>query len=121
MGILRQTVALNGIRFFAYHGFYEEERKTGTTFLLDIETEFELKTAGNDEIQHTLNYERLFEIAEAEMGNTRKLLETVVYNIIERIKKEFGYVDYIKVRLQKMNPPFSAQINNSVVQLVYTR
>ena len=30
------TIALEGMRFFAYHGYYEEERILGNDFILDV-------------------------------------------------------------------------------------
>jgi len=32
----KQTIGLEGMEFFAYHGFYTEEQKIGTTFIVDV-------------------------------------------------------------------------------------
>ncbi len=121
MATILQKVALNNIRFFSYHGFYPEEQLTGSIFLLDIETEFEVFEQGNDDMVKTVNYERLFEIAESEMKQTRKLLETVAFNILEQIRSEFIIVSKARVTIKKIAPPLNGQVENSLVELNYIR
>ena len=36
MGIIKQKVSLEGVRFFAYHGFYPEEQVLGAEFIVDL-------------------------------------------------------------------------------------
>ena len=44
------TIALEGMRFYAYHGYYEEERTLGNEFILDVyvNTEIVLTTLVDD-------------------------------------------------------------------------
>ncbi|PWG82093.1 dihydroneopterin aldolase [Pararcticibacter amylolyticus] len=118
---LRKKIGLEGIRFFAFHGFYPEEQVLGNEFMVDIITEMQVVHDGNDELEDTVNYEKLYEIAESEMKNTRKLLETVALSIIERIKELFPDIDTIRVSIRKMRLPLSGEINNSLVEFNYTR
>lgn len=121
MGTIKQKVSLNDIRFFSYHGFYPEEQITGNIFYVDIETEFEVFLNSNDDISKTVNYERLFEIADNEMKNPRKLLETVAYSILLQIRNEFLIVSNARVAIRKMNPPLNGQVGSSVVELNFRR
>jgi 7,8-dihydroneopterin aldolase/epimerase/oxygenase len=121
MGIIRQKIALEKIRFFAYHGFYPEEQILGCEFIVDIETELEVFGSGNDEIMHTVNYERLFDIAKVEMAIPRKLIETVAHAILEKIRHEFLAVTSIRVAIRKMHPPLAGQVENSLIELVFNR
>lgn len=121
MSILKQKVSLEGVRFFAYHGFYPEEQIVGTEFLLDIEAEMEVFSAGEDEIANTINYERLFHIASAEMSIPRKLIETVAHNILDKVRHEFLAAQFIRVKIRKMNPPMGGEIRNSAIELVFKR
>jgi dihydroneopterin aldolase len=73
------------IKLFAYHGFYEEEQKSGHWFSIDLEVEiFENETL-NDDLQNTFNYEIAYQICVNEMKQTQKLLETVAQNILAKI------------------------------------
>lgn len=121
MGIIRQRVALEGVRFFAYHGLYPEEQILGGEFILDIETHSEVYSGGDDELSNTVNYERLFDIAKAEMNIRRKLIETVAHAILEEIRHEFLFVKVIRVSIKKMHPPLSGQVNNSLIELIFNR
>jgi 7,8-dihydroneopterin aldolase/epimerase/oxygenase len=121
MGTIKQKVSLNNIRFFSYHGFYPEEQIIGNVFFVDIDTEFEVFMDGNDDLSKTVNYERLFEIADFEMKKTQKLLETVAYHILEQIKNEFLIVSSARVAIRKMNPPLKGQVGSSFVELNFKR
>ncbi|HZG71215.1 MAG TPA: dihydroneopterin aldolase, partial [Chondromyces sp.] len=117
MTLLKQKVALQGVRFFAYHGYYEEEQKIGNEFLVDVETECDVAENLSDELGDTINYERLLEIAVTEMAVTRKLLETVAHAILKKIITEFPEVAMAKVSIRKSNLPVKTEVKNSLVEL----
>lgn len=121
MGTIRQKVSLEGVRFFAYHGLYPEEQILGTEFLVDVDTELEVFTAGEDDISNTVNYEKIFQIISHEMNNPRKLLETVAHAILEQIRHEFLAVKNIRVLIRKMHPPLGGQVKNSAIEVNYNR
>ncbi len=118
---LRKKIALEGVRFFAFHGFYPEEQILGNEFLVDLTTEMDVLNDGNDELADTLNYERLFEIVSEEMQQTRKLLETVALSTINRIKEEFPFANSIKISIRKLRLPLKGEIRNSLVEFTFTR
>ena len=73
------------IKLFAYHGFYEEEQKSGHWFSIDLEIEVSENKSLNDDLQNTFNYEIAYRICVDEMKRTQKLLETVAQNILTKI------------------------------------
>jgi len=121
MGIIKQKVSLTGVRFFSFHGFYPEEQILGTEFIVDIETELEVYGSGNDDISNTVNYERLAQIASEEMSIPRKLIETVAHSMLGRIRHEFLAVQIIRINIRKMHPPMGLEINNSSIELSFSR
>jgi dihydroneopterin aldolase len=118
---IRQQVALHDVRFFAYHGFYPEEQKIGSVFYVDIETYFHPDKKISDDLMNTLNYERLFAIADAAMAQTSKLIETVAERILQELIHEFPYLERISVGIRKMHPPLAGEVGASVVNLSWTR
>ena len=114
-----QKVGLEGVRFFAFHGFYKEEQSTGNEFIIDIITEFPVTGNGNDELSNTVNYERLYEISADEMSQPRKLLETVAHGILSKVHQEFPFVNTIDVSIRKLHLPMKGEVKNSFVQLVF--
>lgn len=99
-------VVLEGMRFHAFHGVYPEEQILGTDYVVNVEVQTGIALAAKtDSIEHaTVNYETVFQICMAEMAQPRKLLETVVTGIIQRMKRQFPQMMGIKVQVRKLNP-----------------
>lgn len=116
---MKTTVAIKGAEFHAKHGYYEEERKTGNTFIIDAEVELKSFDSNDDNITDTVNYEKLFKICEEEMEKTQKLLETVVFNIITRFNSEFSNVTGGKVRMEKLGPQLGGKVAKAVVEMQF--
>ncbi len=116
---MKTKVAIKGAEFHAYHGYYTEERKTGNTFIIDAEVELKTFDSNDDNINDTVNYEKLFKICQSEMGNTQKLLETVVFNIITRFKNDFSNVTGGKVKMEKLGPQLGGKVGKAVVEMEF--
>jgi len=111
-------IALEGMRFYAYHGFYKEERKTGGFYQVDvyIETSLSRKTY-QDDLFSTVNYETVHFICKSAMKKPTKLIESVAARIIVGIKKQFERLDSVRVRIKKENPPLNGEVANALVEL----
>ena len=119
MSQLILEVALEGLDFFGYHGYYEEEGEKGNWFKVDVQTTTilsEPSLLGSDELGNTINYEVLYSIVEQEMETRAKLLETVAYRILERIKN-YPDVDSVLVSVTKLNPPIGGDCKAAKVTL----
>lgn len=113
-------IALHGAEFFAFHGFYPEEQKLGNWFVVDIDVEFApTANISDDDLNNSVNYEQLYDIACEEMKLTKKLIETVAQAIIDEIKNQYAFVDRIQVRVKKMNPLVGAKTKYSSVTIQY--
>jgi len=110
-------IALEGMHFHAYHGFYPEEEIIGNEFVVDIyiETNFQ-KAAQEDDLFKTINYETVFLICQSEMRHPSRLLENVVERIIDALKHQFSNMLSVSVRLTKMNPPLSGRVDKAIVE-----
>ncbi len=113
-------VALQEVRFFAYHGFYPEEQILGSSFLLDVEVEFKNEDV-EDDISNTVNYEKLYFILAEEMKQPRKLLETLVQEMIEKIRADFPFLETVKVGIKKLNPPLPCEVKYSLVEITWIK
>ena len=114
------NIALQGAEFFAYHGFYPEEQKLGCRYLVDIEVGFVPQAdIMADELDNTVDYEKLYIIACEEMKHTRKLIETVGQGILDRIIRKYPFVKTIHVAVKKVNPPLMGKVAHSSVVMSY--
>lgn len=112
------TIALEGMHFHAYHGYYEEEREIGNHFIVDVYVEIMANIGGtSDDLGQTVNYETIYLICQAEMKKNRKLLEKIAQSIGERIKGFFDQVQSVKVRVRKLNPPLGGRVDSAYVEV----
>lgn len=113
-----QTVALKDVKCFAYHGFYAEEQLTGIYFSLDVTVTF-VPGDETENLEKTVNYEILNSIILEEMKVPKKLLETVVKDILDKIVFKYAFLKTAEVSIKKLNPPMPGQVGHSFVQLSY--
>ena len=116
-----QKVALREVRFFSPIGFYEEERVIGNEFFVNLEVEFPFQNSDAEDLDNTINYESLYQILVEVMTPKRKLLESVLEDILDRVLKNYLFIHKALVSIRKINPPFGGDLANSEVTLVYTK
>lgn len=110
-------IALEGMSFYSYHGFYEEERIKGGHYNLDVSVKVKDYTSLDDNIKDTLNYETIYSICEKHMDVSHKLIETVGLLIANDIKEQFEECQAVKVRVEKLNPPIKGNVAKAVVTI----
>lgn len=115
-------IALEGIRFFAYHGLYPEEQKSGNHFEVDVYLDTgQRPLAVRDEIEETVDYAEVHRIVQEEMAIRANLLETLVRRIGERLVLEMTGFDRVTVRVSKENPPVQGECRRSYVEAEFER
>lgn len=111
-------IALEGMHFHAFHGFYEEEQILGNDYVVDvyIETVF-TKAAAADDLYQTINYETVYLLCEAVMRKNSKLLEAVAERIVFEIKNQFKGISVLRVKVKKLNPPLGGRVDAAFVEV----
>jgi dihydroneopterin aldolase len=111
-------IALEGMRFYAYHGFYEEEQLIGAHYVVDIYIETNFAGASQkDDLGQTVNYETVYRITKLEMQKSAKLLEAVGQRIVNKIKTLFDNIQSLRLRIYKKNPPMGANIDHAYIEI----
>lgn len=110
-------IKVEDLRFFSYHGFYADEQLLGNEYFVSIAVDLPLKSPINDDLENTLNYEELYEIAKTEMAIPRKLLESVAQDILLKTKSKCQNPAAIKIKICKVNPPFGGDQAKSIITL----
>ena len=99
------VILLEGIQIPAALGVTAAERRMRRPVTLDIEVERDLSAAGrSDSIRQTINYKRIFDVAEDVAGNLEhKLVESLGQRIAETVLEKFA-VDAVTVTVRKPKP-----------------
>jgi dihydroneopterin aldolase len=118
---LHTEICLEGLEFFAYHGYYPEEQQTGTNFLVDVKISTHLASSELSDLEKTINYETIYAIVEKEMGITSALLETVAGRILENIFVQIRQAEKVEVGISKLNPPIKGKCSRARVILKRSR
>lgn len=110
------TIALERLKFYAHHGYYQEETIIGNYFILDISVKI-AEPAHPSSLDGSVNYEVLYAIAAEVMKTPQLLLEQVVQDISASIKKRYPAILYTYVSLRKQAPPLGGDVAYSKVAL----
>ncbi len=112
------SIALEGLEFFAYHGYYDEEQKLGNKYSVDIivYTDF-AEAAQTDNLQATVNYETLYQIVAEVMQQPARLLEHIAQKIIDKVFSYIPELEAVEVVVSKFNPAVGGICNRAKVHL----
>ena len=98
-------IELSRLEFYSFHGLYDEEKKIGGEFVVDVLAKIDSTHHDVSSIEETVNYAEVFDIIKKEMSQPRELLETLTQSIAEKIHSKFSAVKEIEVRVEKKVPP----------------
>ncbi len=111
-------VSLEGMEFYARHGYYEEERVIGNKYSVDVTLDLDFDLAAQDDrLEGTVDYERVYEIVQEVMGIDAKLLEHLAGKMIKALKENFTRVNAVEVTISKYNPPIKGLCKRAVVTM----
>jgi len=115
-------IIIEGMEFHAKHGCFEEEQSIGTIFLVDVRLKYDTsKAEKTDEINDTIDYQKIYEIIKKEMDVTSKLLEHLSRRIIDKITESFPTLEMVRVKVSKQNPSLGKGTKVGSVSAVINR
>ena len=110
------TIEVINARFHAFHGYHEEEKRTGNEFEVNALVTVDPEVGTVTGIDETVNYVTLFTILQKEMSEPRLLLETLLMEIAAKVHSAFPAIKKISLSITKFNPPiyqFNGQVRVS--------
>lgn len=117
---MEYEIALTGLRFHGRHGVWEQEKKIGNEFVVDIRVKIPYREdILLDQLESTVSYADIYLIVEEEMAMPRKLLETVAATICQRIKTKWPDVKGGNIKICKSTPPIAHITGSSEVILFF--
>jgi len=104
-------IKVHGIRCYSLHGCLKEETSIGGTFEVDIDLHCDFsRSSETDQLNDTIDYVAVNKTVEQEMAIPSKLIETVAYRILKKLKAEFNSIHHCRVEIKKINPPIDGDV-----------
>jgi len=108
-------IALNNMKFYAYHGCFKEEAIVGMHFSVDLIMYTETsKPQKSDDLKDTIDYQSVYLMVKEQMEKRSNLLEHVLQRILSELHKKFPEVEHAEATLHKINPPLGSSVVDSV-------
>ena len=114
---MSDQIVLTGIHGFGYHGLFEQERRDGQDFFVDLTLSVDLKVASqSDVITDTVNYAEITDLVVEEItSNPVNLIEKLAARIAERVLDQHVRVNSVTVTVHKPQAPVAAQLKDIAV------
>jgi len=107
-------ISLNGLEFYSKIGYHKQEQIDGNLFLVNLDLKIKRHKI-NDDLNMTVDYEKVYNLVKNVMNKKIKLIETVAECINKEILSNFELVYSSKVKIYKINPKIEGKIKSSSV------
>ena len=113
---MKNTIEVNGIKLYAFHGCLPEEGQIGGNYVIDITITTDFTEASHtDELNKTVDYVVVNKIVKEEMAIRSKLIEHVGQRIVSRLKSEVSNIDALRIKVTKVSPPINGDVDNVAI------
>ena len=111
------TIQVEGINVYGTHGVYEQEKKKGQEFRIDLQIELRenilnFENYKSESFYNSVNYENLVnEVINVSDNNSFDLIETFAYEILNSLKK-YNNISKATVTIHKPNSPLKELVED---------
>lgn len=115
-------IKLTHMVIYAHHGAFEEERRLGQRFEIDVELGLDLEHAAiADRLDQSIDYEKVYKMIYDSVTEKKfHLIESLAHHIISKLLDAFP-VESVTVRIRKPNVPINGSLDHVEVELTRTR
>jgi dihydroneopterin aldolase len=101
---------IKDIKFFGYHGLYDEEVKNGQDFFITVLYRVKNKNNINMKIEDVLDYSLVVKYIN-KIFNSRRyiLMENLSKDMYDYLKSKFE-IDYLSIEIKKVNPTLKDEV-----------
>ena len=107
---MESTLHIKGLKYYAYHGLHDFEKKIGARFDVNLSMNTQVPTQGyTDELYQVIDYSKVEEVVSEVMKTPVDLIETLTYKILNAVLVQFPLIKGIKVEVIKWKPPIAKE------------
>jgi len=113
------VIELNTLRFRGLHGMTTEEQLVGCEFVVNIKLTISSNEQSflKDNLKNTVNYADVYLCIRQAFLITSHTIENIATRILDSILKQFPLVIEAEIKLEKLNPPISADCHSAAIIL----
>ena len=115
------VISLENLWFYSRIGVLEHERLVGNEFIVTITISADASGFVSEDLNSTINYASVYEIAREVMGKEWLLLESVAKQIALVILRRFSMAEEISVKILKVKPPIAGIQGSCSVEYLTSR
>ena len=111
------TIQVEGINVYGTHGVYEQEKKKGQEFRIDLQIELRenilnFENYKSESFDNSVNYENLVnEVINVSDNNSFDLIDTFAYEILNSLRK-YNNISKATVTIHKPNSPLKELVED---------
>ena len=115
-------ILIEGMRYHAYHGCYEEEAIVGNDYEVDLRMRCDTRRAEeSDDVSDSVNYQIAYQLVSEQMAVRSHILEHVGRRILDALFKEFPPLHWAEVKVKKLSPAMGGVVGATCVVLAFGR
>lgn len=112
------TIEINRLLLHGFHGVMAQERRVGNRFELTMRLHYPVDEAVSaDDLEGTLNYAEVIDIARDVLGEPSMLLEHAAGRLREALLTRFPLIEGGEITLLKLTPPCGVEVASVGVTL----
>jgi dihydroneopterin aldolase len=117
------SIIINGLRVFAFHGVNAEEKENGQTFEIDLVAKADLKKAcESDNLRDTVSYAKIIKTVIRVMTEEKNdLIERAAQRVAQALLEEYEMLASVEVTLKKPDAPIKADFNYTAIKIERNR
>ncbi len=117
------SIIIQNLKIFAYHGVHSEEKKHGQNFYIDSVLYISPKIKHTtDKINNTISYsEAISEIKKIMSETSFDLIETVAEKISLKLFKKYSLLEKLELTIKKPEAPIMEQFDYVAIKIIRTR
>ena len=119
---MTSSLRLEGLKFYAFHGVLDQERKVGGEYIVDLILDnIGITATETDNLDDTLNYAAIIDTVRSEMERPSELIEHVAGRIARALLKQFPIISSGSISVTKVHPPVQAVMTGAAYSLSFER
>ena len=110
---------IKDLEVYAYHGVFESEKQLGQKFVIDVRLDYDMtKAAVDHDLDASIHYGILSqELTDWVQASKEDLIETVAYQLVEKIFANYSMVQAVDLELKKPWAPIDLPLDTASVRI----